>query len=99
MKILSKHDISWTSIDVVRFVWDAENEEEATRDANGYYISGPDGPLHFTPITIWVGVDPGSTTGEKAHHASVEILALLQQHDVTDVEVAYRESQVWPRRF
>ncbi|TEB24582.1 hypothetical protein FA13DRAFT_1739137 [Coprinellus micaceus] len=97
IKLLDKHDIRCKSLQLVRFAWEAESDEEATRDANGYYVSGQDGPLHITPVTIWVGVDPGSTTGEKAHHASAEILALLRQHDVTDVEVAYHELEIWSR--
>jgi len=47
-----------------------------------------------TPVTIWVGVRPGSTTGEQAHHAAMDILDLLKQYHVTDVEVAFRESQI-----
>ncbi len=37
---------------------------------------------------------PDSTTCEQAHHAAMGILRLLERHHVSDVEVAFRESEV-----
>jgi hypothetical protein len=45
-------------------------------------------------LTIWVGVLPDTLTGEVAHDSATEILELLKQHDITGVDVAYRESVV-----
>lgn len=75
-----------------------KEDEEDERDLN-YDDIAPiepilDGTVYTTPITIWVGVKPDSTTGEQAHHAAIDILHLLEQHHVTDVEVAFRESEV-----
>ena len=47
-----------------------------------------------TPVTIWVGVLPDTLTGEVAFHSSNDILKLLEEHGITDVDVAYRESVV-----
>ncbi|KZV94191.1 hypothetical protein EXIGLDRAFT_737331 [Exidia glandulosa HHB12029] len=34
------------------------------------------------PVTIWIGVRPGSTSADIAHDASQLILALLRDHDI-----------------
>lgn len=51
-----------------------------------------DGKFYTTPPTIWVGVVPDTLTGEIAHHSANDIPKLLKEHGITDVEVAYRES-------
>ena len=53
-----------------------------------------DGTVYTTPVTIWVGVLPDSTTGEQAYNSSRDILDLLKQYNITDIDVAYRESTV-----
>lgn len=50
------------------------------------------GTVVTTPVTIWVGVLPDTLTGEEALHSSNNILDLLREHDILDVDVAYRES-------
>ena len=37
---------------------------------------------------------PDTTTGEQAYNSSRDILDLLKQYNITDVDVAYRESEV-----
>jgi len=55
----------------------------------------PYGKLITTPVTIWIGVLPDSLSGERAHHSSQAILALLKEgYGITDVDIAYRESTV-----
>jgi len=49
-----------------------------------------------TRVTIWIGVLPDTTTGEAAFDSSQDILKLLKQHKVDDLDVAYRESVVYP---
>ena len=44
-------------------------------------------------VTIRVGVQEDTTTGEVAFKSSLDILGLLKQHDIDDVEVAFRESE------
>jgi hypothetical protein len=50
--------------------------------------------IYTTSATIWIGVMPDSTTGEQAYNSSRDILDLLNQYNITDVDVAYRESEV-----
>jgi hypothetical protein len=103
---LDKRGISLTSVDLVRFTWietnddqeDEEDSEEYEDNAN-YDDFAPikpveDGTRYTTPVTIWVGVTPNTLTGEVAHHSSRDILDLLQRYNITDVDVAYRESEV-----
>ena len=46
----------------------------------------------LSPVTIWIGVFPESTTATAAHHAAHSVLALLQRYQITDVDVDFRES-------
>lgn len=39
----------------------------------------------MSPVTVWVGVTP-------AHHAAQSILVLLKDHQITDVDIDFRES-------
>lgn len=50
---------------------------------------------HF-PVVIWIGVTPGSVSGEDGVVAVTKCRELLEKHDLTDVEVEIRESEVWP---
>jgi len=52
----------------------------------------PYGTVITTPVTIWVGVLPDTLTGEVAFHSSDDILDLLKEHEIFDIDVAYRES-------
>lgn len=53
-----------------------------------------DGTRYTTPPTIWVGVLPDALTGAVAHNFAVEILEIVNQHGISGVEVAFRESVV-----
>ena len=52
----------------------------------------PYGTVITTPVTIWVGVLPDTLTGEVAFHSSNDILDLLKEHEIFEIDVAYRES-------
>lgn len=82
------------------FTWvekkkDREVQEEE-EDSFNYDDIAPvmDGTVYTTPATIWVGVLPDTTTGEQVYNSSRDILDLLKQYNITDVDVAYRESKV-----
>jgi len=79
--LLSTQDVAWTSIDVVRFVRDGD--ENPHKKING-------------PVVIWVGVFPNSLKGEEAFTSGKNILDLLVINDIDDVEVEYRESVYTP---
>ena len=70
----------FTSIDLVHFSWD-ESDAEGLQTAV------------TSDVTIWVGVQEDTTTGDVALKSSLDILGLLKQHDIDDVEVAFRESE------
>src|SRR5258708_33515916 len=44
------------------------------------------------PVTIWIGVLPESTSATAAHAAAQDVLALLNDYQITDVDVDFRES-------
>ena len=44
------------------------------------------------PVTIWIGVFPGSTSATAAHDAAQDVLALLRDFEIIDVDVDFRES-------
>lgn len=88
VSVLDDHKIRFTTIDIVRFknveVDEAfEDEDEETVEAKKLVLS---------PVTIWIGVFPESTTPTGAHYAAQSVLALLQQYQITDVDVDFRES-------
>ncbi|TCD61635.1 hypothetical protein EIP91_008141 [Steccherinum ochraceum] len=78
VKILDELDVQFTSIDLVRFRW-----EETTDTAILPYT---------TPITVWIGVLPDSTTGQAAFVSSQAILQCLKTYHIEDIDIAYRES-------
>ncbi|KAF9010842.1 hypothetical protein BDQ17DRAFT_1387976 [Cyathus striatus] len=85
---LDDHKIFFTTIDVVRFKmvdvdeahWDEDADEEEAKK-----------PI-VSPVTIWIGVFPGSTSATTAYNAAQAILSLLKDHQITDVDVDFRES-------
>ncbi|KAJ8509351.1 hypothetical protein ONZ45_g8461 [Pleurotus djamor] len=58
-----------------------------------FKVSTDTGEKYSQP-TIWVGVNPGKLAAStQTEEATEEILALLKQHDITDVDVAYRQCE------
>lgn len=84
MKTLDNHNIELSSVDFVRFSW-ATNQNE--------HMFGEQETRYVTPATIWVGVLPNSTSGARAQLVTQDILGVLQDFDVHDVDIAWRESQ------
>ncbi|KAI0695251.1 hypothetical protein BC835DRAFT_1519984 [Cytidiella melzeri] len=78
---IHKQGMQTTSVDPVRFSWEKQQKRGRVKTVT-------------SPVTIWIGVLPDSTTGDATFDSSQEILALLQQHHIRDVDVAYRESVV-----
>ncbi|KAG7439988.1 uncharacterized protein BT62DRAFT_924364 [Guyanagaster necrorhizus] len=91
VKVLDAHTIPFTTVDVVRFKMvevdeapeDEEDTDKETVEANKPVVS---------PVTIWIGVFPESTSATAAHDAAQDILALLKDYQITDVDVDFRES-------
>ncbi|KAH9922811.1 uncharacterized protein BXZ73DRAFT_51276 [Epithele typhae] len=81
--VLDAHKILFTTIDVVRF--------------NVIDVSPSSGVNPLSPVTIWIGVFPGSTSIDTARAASEDILTLLDAHEIADVNVEYRESTYTPK--
>ncbi|KAK0190382.1 hypothetical protein F5146DRAFT_1137223 [Armillaria mellea] len=96
VKLLDQRNIQHSSVDLVRFSWVEDNEDDSG-DGNDEDIENVDikvapyGTVVTTPVTIWVGVLPDTLTGEVAYHSSNDILDLLQKHAISDIDVAYRE--------
>lgn len=98
VELLDQRNIQHSSVDLVRFRWvedavDEENEVDENYEDVDVRISRYE-TVVTTPVTIWVGVLPDTLTGEVAFHSSNDILNLLKEHDILDIEVAYRESVV-----
>ena len=53
---------------------------------------GLPGKPKLSPVTIWIGVFPETTTATAAHNAAQAILALLKDRGLTDVDVEFRVS-------
>ena len=96
VELLDQRNIQHSSVDLVRFSWVEENEEdeddEGIEDVD--IEIAPYRTVVTTPVTIWVGVLPDTLTGEVAFHSSNDILDLLKEHGISDIDVAYRESVV-----
>jgi hypothetical protein len=71
---------------------DIEDVEENVNDEDVDIKIAPYGTVITTPVTIWMGVLPDTLTGEVAFHSSNDILDLLKEHEISDIDVAYRES-------
>ncbi|KAJ3826032.1 hypothetical protein F5880DRAFT_154995 [Lentinula raphanica] len=85
VEVMDDHKIKFTSIvDLVRFRTDHS------------FLEGEVEEPSFSPVTIWIGVFPGSTTATAAHNAAQDVLALLKNYQITDVDVDFRESVTWP---
>jgi hypothetical protein len=83
VKLLDQRNIQHSSVELARFRWDEQNDDGGRKSVT-------------SRITIWIGVLPDTTSGEAAFDSSRDILSLLAQHEIDDVEVAYRESVVHP---
>ncbi|CAE6419968.1 unnamed protein product [Rhizoctonia solani] len=70
-------------------LWDTVRDEEEPN-------TGGNSETVITPVTIWIGVLPDSLTGEVAFESSNDILKLLKNHNIHDIDVAYRESVAKP---
>ena len=98
VKLLDQRNIQHSSVDLVRFSWVEENQDDGDdEDIGDVNIKvnikvAPYGTVVTTPVTIWVGVLPDTLTGEVAFHSSNDILDLLKEHGISDIDVAYRES-------
>ena len=91
VELLDQQNIQHSSIDLVRFSWVEENQDnEKSQDDKTEAV--PYGTVVTTPITIWVGVLPNTLTSKVAFHSSNDILNLLKEHSIFDIDVAYRES-------
>ena len=55
------------------------------------------------PVTIWIGIFPDSTSATAAHDEAQDLLALLNDYQITDVDIDFRESfytrEVSPQLF
>lgn len=80
VELLGQRNIAHSSVDLVRFRWVEDNE--VARNAT----------VVTTPVPIWVGVVPGTLSSEDTFDSSNDILDLLKDHDVSDIDIAYRES-------
>jgi len=92
--LLDQKNIQHSSVDLVRFSWVEENEDDEDNKDDEDIEVAPYGTVVTTPVTIWVGVLPDTLTGEEAFHSSNDILDLLKEHGIFDFDVAYRESMV-----
>ncbi|KAF9052343.1 hypothetical protein BDZ89DRAFT_939434, partial [Hymenopellis radicata] len=54
-----------------------------------------DGPSSSAPVIVWVGVTPGSLSGDRGVIVAYNCRRLLEQHNILDVDVEIRESVVW----
>ncbi|KAG6334418.1 hypothetical protein ID866_4674 [Astraeus odoratus] len=96
--IMDAHTICFMMIDVVCFkkvrVDKAPKDEEGTKgeeedeDKEMVKAKKPD----VSPVTIWIGVFPDSTTTTAAHNAAQDVLALLRDYQITDININYHQS-------
>ncbi|CAE7205656.1 unnamed protein product [Rhizoctonia solani] len=67
---------------------DADEEDDGGESIKARLSKKPE----LGPVTIWIGVYPGSTSATAAHNAAQDVLALLKDYEITDVDVDFRES-------
>jgi hypothetical protein len=90
--------IHFTTLDVVRFqIVDFDeapsDEEEGSADEDdGEETAQVKKKPAVGPVTIWVGVFPDRIPATAAHDAAKVVLGLLAGHQITDVDVDFRES-------
>ncbi|EJT98039.1 hypothetical protein DACRYDRAFT_96687 [Dacryopinax primogenitus] len=94
VELLDDKEIRTTCIDFVKFTWlekkkDGEVEVDEDEGENEAY---QDGDRHFSNPTIWVGVAPNTLTADTAFEATKAIRAFLNGLNVTDIDIAYRET-------
>ncbi|KAI9453238.1 hypothetical protein BJY52DRAFT_850915 [Lactarius psammicola] len=108
VELLDDKKIKTTCVDFVRFTWlekkkdgevevdEDEGEDDGDEDID--YDSMPlikpveDGDRHYSNPTIWVGVAPNTLTADTAFDATKGIRAFLNGLNVTDIDIAYRET-------
>jgi hypothetical protein len=74
--LLDKQQVRFSTIDLVRFRTVPDQQT----------------PAAISPVVIWVGVLPDSLAGEDAFNSANAILALLEDEDITAVDIEFRES-------
>ncbi|KAI0682550.1 hypothetical protein BC835DRAFT_1298724 [Cytidiella melzeri] len=84
--LLDSKAIKHSSLDLVCFTW--VNENHSVTEPVGY------GARYTTPPTVWIGVLPNTLSADLAYEAALEILEILKQHNISGVDVAFRESVV-----
>jgi hypothetical protein len=52
----------------------------------------------MSPVVLWIGVTPGSLSGKDGAVVVSKCCTLLDEHEITDVEVEIRESVLWGSR-
>lgn len=91
--VMEKHQIMFTSIDVVRFL--TVGVVEADGEGDGEDTIGP--------VTLWIGAYIDYTPPSLAYEAAQDVLVLLAEHGLADIDVDFRGSvvtrQVGPRLF
>lgn len=99
VEIMDSHGIHFTTLDVVRFQMvdfdeaPSDEEEECSVDEDdGEETAEVKKKPAVGPVTIWVGVFPDRTPATAAHGAAQVVLGLLVEHQITDVDVDFRES-------
>lgn len=70
---------------------DEEEDDSADEEGEGETAKVKKKPA-VGPVTIWVGVFPDRTPATAAHDAAQVVLALLARHNITDVDIDFRES-------
>ncbi|KAG9088912.1 hypothetical protein FRC06_001781 [Ceratobasidium sp. 370] len=56
-------------------------------------LEDKEGKPVVSPVTIWTGILPGSTSATTAHDVAQDILALLKDHyQITDIDINFHES-------
>ncbi|KAJ6588649.1 hypothetical protein B0H19DRAFT_1248273 [Mycena capillaripes] len=74
--LLDEQQVRFSTIDLVRFRTVPDQQTAAV----------------ISPVVIWVGVLPDSLAGEDAFNSANAILALLEDEDITAVDIEFRES-------
>ncbi|KAF8875613.1 hypothetical protein CPB85DRAFT_540200 [Mucidula mucida] len=87
VEVLDAHTVCFTTIDVVRFKMVGNEYEEDGLDEETLKTKKLVGP-----VTIWIGVFPESTSATVAHDAAQDSLALLKDHNISDVDIDFLES-------
>ncbi|KAG8993344.1 hypothetical protein FRB90_000723 [Tulasnella sp. 427] len=76
----------------VRDLLTAERVSWTSIDGIRFLTHDDDGTTTLGPVVVWVGVCPGSLTGDHAFNAANKIVDILGGFHIHDVEVEFRES-------